>query len=83
MGATHSSTMPRKSHGQRSLVSMGSQRVGHDWATSLNMGAFHLGENVIYFSLYIFKYFIIQINMHQYDLACADYFIYCIFISHM
>ena len=27
--------LPRKSHGQRSLVSMGSQRVGHDWATSL------------------------------------------------
>ena len=24
-----------KSHGWRSLVSMGSQRVGHDWATSL------------------------------------------------
>ena len=29
--------LPRKSHGQRSLVSMGSQRVGHDWATSLLM----------------------------------------------
>ena len=27
--------LPRKSHGRRSLVSMGSQRVGHDWATSL------------------------------------------------
>ena len=27
--------LPRKSHGQRSLVSMESQRVGHDWATSL------------------------------------------------
>ena len=27
--------LPRKSHGQRSLVSMGSQRVRHDWATSL------------------------------------------------
>ena len=26
--------LPRKSHGQRSLVSMGSQRVRHDWATS-------------------------------------------------
>ena len=29
--------LPRKSHGWRSLVSMGSQRVGHDWATSLLM----------------------------------------------
>ena len=28
--------LPRKSHGQRSPVSMGSQRVGHDWATSLS-----------------------------------------------
>ena len=27
--------LPRKSHGQRSLVSMGLQRVRHDWATSL------------------------------------------------
>ena len=27
--------LPRKYRGQRSLVSMGSQRVGHDWATSL------------------------------------------------
>ena len=27
--------LPRKSHGRRSLVSMGSQRVGHNWATSL------------------------------------------------
>ena len=27
--------LPRKSHGRRSLVSMGLQRVGHDWATSL------------------------------------------------
>ena len=25
--------LPRKSHGWRSLVSMGLQRVGHDWAT--------------------------------------------------
>ena len=29
--------LPRKSHGWRSLVSMGSQRVRHDWATSLNL----------------------------------------------
>ena len=29
--------LPRKSHGRRSLVSMGSQRVGHDWATSLSL----------------------------------------------
>ena len=28
--------LPRKSHGRRSLVSMGSQRVRHDWATSLH-----------------------------------------------
>ena len=28
--------LPRKSHGQRGLVSMGLQRVGHDWATSLS-----------------------------------------------
>ena len=28
--------LARKSHGQRSLVSVGSQRVGHDWATSLS-----------------------------------------------
>ena len=27
--------LPRKSHGRRSLVSVGSQRVGHDWVTSL------------------------------------------------
>ena len=27
--------VPRKSHGWRSLVSMRSQRVGHDWTTSL------------------------------------------------
>ena len=26
--------LPRKCHGRRSLVSMGLQRVGHDWATS-------------------------------------------------
>ena len=29
--------LPRKSHGWRSLVSMGLQRVGHDWATSLSL----------------------------------------------
>ena len=29
--------LPRKTHGQRSLRSMGLQRVGHDWATSLTM----------------------------------------------
>ena len=29
--------LPRKSHGWRSLVSMGSQRVGHDRATSLSL----------------------------------------------
>ena len=29
--------LPTKSHGQRSLVSMGSQRVGHDWTTSLSL----------------------------------------------
>ena len=29
--------LPGKSHGWRSLVSMGSQRVGHDWATSLSL----------------------------------------------
>ena len=29
--------LPRKSHGRRSLVSMGSQRVRHDWATSLSL----------------------------------------------
>jgi hypothetical protein len=28
--------LPRKSYGRRSLVSMGSQRVRHDWATSLH-----------------------------------------------
>ena len=28
--------LPRKSHGRRSLVSMVSQRVGHDWVTSLS-----------------------------------------------
>ena len=35
--ATHSSTLDGKSHGLRSLVvqSMGSQRIRHDWATSL------------------------------------------------
>ena len=39
--ATHSRVLPRKSHGQRSLVSMGSQRVGHDWVTFLSL-SFHL-----------------------------------------
>ena len=29
--------LPRKFYGRRSLVSMGSQRVGHDWATSLHL----------------------------------------------
>ena len=29
--------LPRKSHGRRSLVSMGSQRVGQDCATSLSL----------------------------------------------
>ena len=29
--------LPRKSHGQRSLVSMGSQRVRHNWATSVSL----------------------------------------------
>ena len=34
--ATHSSIiLPRKYYGWRSLVSMGSQRVGRDWVTSL------------------------------------------------
>ena len=32
--------LPRKCHGRRSLVSMGSQRVGHDWATSLTQWSF-------------------------------------------
>ena len=31
--------LPRKSHGWRSLVSMGSQRIGHDWATSLSLSS--------------------------------------------
>ena len=29
--------LPGESHGRRSLVSMGSQRVGHDWVTSLSL----------------------------------------------
>ena len=29
--------LPRKSHGRRSLVSRGSQRVGHDGVTSLSL----------------------------------------------
>ena len=44
----------RKSYGQRSLVSMGSQRVWHDWATSLSHDInrqiwkyFWLHENII------------------------------------
>ena len=34
--------LPGKSHGQRSLVgcSLGSQRIGHDWATSLSLFTF-------------------------------------------
>ena len=33
--ATYSSFLPGEFHGQRSLVqSMGSERVGHDWATN-------------------------------------------------
>ena len=35
--ATTPVLLPRKSHGQRSLVSMGSQRVGQDCATSLSL----------------------------------------------
>ena len=38
--ATHSSSLAWKSHGWRSLVGYspwGSQRVGHDWATSLSL----------------------------------------------
>ena len=36
--------LPGKSHGRRNLVrlqSMGSQRVGHDWATSLTHSLYH------------------------------------------
>ena len=33
--------LPKKSHGWRSLVSMGSQRVGHNWATSLSLLTFY------------------------------------------
>ena len=29
--------LPRKSHGWRTLMSMGSQTVGHNWATSLHL----------------------------------------------
>ena len=29
--------LPRKSHGRRRLVSMGSQRIRYDWATSLSL----------------------------------------------
>ena len=36
--ATCSVLLPRKSHGRRGLMSMGSQRVGHDRATSLFCG---------------------------------------------
>ena len=32
--------LPGKSHGQRTLQSMGSLRVGHDWATSLSLFIF-------------------------------------------
>ena len=34
---THSVLLPRKSHGPRSVVSMGSQRVRHNWATTLSL----------------------------------------------
>ena len=34
--------LPRKSHGRRSLVFMGSHRVRHDWATSLSIDYFSL-----------------------------------------
>ena len=46
--------LPRKSHRRRSLVSMGSQRVGHDWATSLHYccpGGCHEGSTREYTSL--------------------------------
>ena len=33
--------LPGKSCGRRSLQSMGSRRVGHDWATSLSLFTFH------------------------------------------
>ena len=38
--------LPGKSHGQRSLVgcSMGSRRVGHNWATSLSFSLSCIGE---------------------------------------
>ena len=32
--------LPRKSHGRRSRQSVGSQRVGHDWVTSLSLFTF-------------------------------------------
>ena len=37
----------RKSHGQRSLVSMGSQRVGHNWAISLWLWDIREKKNVL------------------------------------
>ena len=37
--------LPRKSHGRRSLVSMGLQRVGHDWATSLPLPIIEIGSH--------------------------------------
>ena len=39
--------LPRKSHGRRSLVSMGSQRVGHDWATSLHWYTFRFSSCIL------------------------------------
>ena len=38
--------LPRKSYGRRSLVSMGLQRVGHDWVTSLSLFSNQFGSNV-------------------------------------
>ena len=40
--------LPRKSHGWRSLVSMGSQRVRHDWATSLSLSLSQVYETSRY-----------------------------------
>ena len=46
--------LPTKSHGQRSLYSMGSQRVGHNWACRVWRGIYLTSLSLWFVSLNIF-----------------------------
>ena len=63
--------LPRKSHGLRSLVSMGSQRVRHDWATSLSLQGNPIQSMGLDNSISIHCYGIIQIFYCSKNLLCS------------